>query len=255
MPRRAGPGARRLDRRHTRAFEAIGGASNLLIRTTLRSQSSRPASTSRRSTALTPRSRPITTWRSCRHDAPAARQSQGRGEGTDVERGCPARCAIAAFAIWTSPTPRSARSLLQLNEQRPIRRLGSALPAAHCSRNSIGRRASPMPLPKGGSPTGPAHGLKAHAPASITSLRSRLTFVAERLRSVRTMRIAVDIATSAQIYRHRTSQATMAANSATTTRPSPRRCEKCGGGTASKYRLSSRKPRSAPAAVHRRLRG
>jgi hypothetical protein len=88
--------------------------------------------------------------------------------------------------------------LRQLNEQRPISRLGSALPAADCSRNSIGRRASPMPLPKGGCPAGPVHGLKAHAPASITSLMSRLIFVAERLRSIRTMRIAVDIATSAQ---------------------------------------------------------
>ena len=60
---------------HTRAFEAIGGVPNLLVPDNTKSlpsrrrgsRSSRPASTSRRSTEPTPRWRPITTPRSCQH--------------------------------------------------------------------------------------------------------------------------------------------------------------------------------------------
>jgi transposase len=73
---------------HTRAFEAIGGVPNLLVPDNTKSlprrrpgsRSSRPASTSRRSIAPTPRWRRITTPRSYRHGraAPATRPRSRR---------------------------------------------------------------------------------------------------------------------------------------------------------------------------------
>ncbi len=67
---------------HTRAFAALGVAyPNCWCRTTPRSPSSKPVSTSRRSIGPTPRWRPITTPRSCRHgrgDRATRRRSKSR---------------------------------------------------------------------------------------------------------------------------------------------------------------------------------
>ena len=52
---------------HTRAFAALGGVPSCWCRTTPRSLSSKPASTSRRSIEAMPRWRPTTIPRSCQH--------------------------------------------------------------------------------------------------------------------------------------------------------------------------------------------
>jgi transposase len=77
-PRRAGP-RRWVDGigAHTRAFAALGGLPKLLVRL------SKPASTSRRSIAPTPRWRRITILRSCRSGPSASRQGESRSCGAD----------------------------------------------------------------------------------------------------------------------------------------------------------------------------
>ncbi len=72
---------------HTRAFAFFGGVAAMVVSDNLKSGSPKPASTSRRSTAATPRWRRITTPRSCRPGPigratrPRACPGEGRGRG------------------------------------------------------------------------------------------------------------------------------------------------------------------------------
>src|SRR5438876_2116755 len=124
MPRRAGP------RRWLTGSAPIpvplqrsAACPNCWCRTTPKSLSSRPACTSRRSIGPTPRWRPITIPRSYRPDH--AGRVIRRGRGADLERRLLGRLRHRRFYSLAELNTAIGELLRQLNDERPIRRLGA----------------------------------------------------------------------------------------------------------------------------------
>jgi hypothetical protein len=127
---------------HARAFEAIGGAARLIVPDNPKVAVIKACSTSLRSTAPTPRWRRITTPPCCRRGR-AGRATRPRSSRRADRRALASRpLRNRRFHSLAEVNAAIRELLVQLNDERPIRRLGA--PAASCSRRST-PRLKPLP--------------------------------------------------------------------------------------------------------------
>ena len=109
---------------HTRAFAAIGGVPKLLVPDNTKVAVIKPAFTSRRSIGPTPRWRPIMTPRSCQRDRAGRDNAKVEVAVLLIERWLLGRLCHRRFYSLADLNTAIGELLRQLNDERPIRRLG-----------------------------------------------------------------------------------------------------------------------------------